>query len=128
MKLKVYLIFFFSSQSNGNSLFSALSIYLVGNSKLVNQLRVLVCLELFLNSNFYASHPSLQGTYNANTELFSDFQSLFFMSLSNGTADLGLANSLLIEEEAKVMCVDNVLPSFICVLAFNKASGLFALS
>ena len=96
-----------------------MSVYLVGNSKLSDKLRVLVCLELYLNSEYYANHPYLHETYLANTHLFSDFKSILSIALSS-EIELNLDNVNLIKKEALAMCVDNVFSSFICVLALSS--------
>ena len=51
------LSFCYSSESSGNCLFSAVSLVLVGNNTLVEELRSMVCLELFMQADFYCEHP-----------------------------------------------------------------------
>ena len=114
---------FFSSQPNGNCLLSSLSILLVGNSILVDKLRVMLSLELFLNSNFYASHPFIENLHNSNKHLFSKLKSVFFLTLSHKTSDLSgkelskVTDAELVKQEALSMCQDKVWCSLMCVLS-----------
>ena len=64
---------FFSSQSNGNCLYSSISIHLVGNSSLALKLRVISCLELFLNAEFYFNHPNFKYFHTVHREKFKHF-------------------------------------------------------
>ncbi|XP_057296661.1 uncharacterized protein LOC130625572 [Hydractinia symbiolongicarpus] len=47
------------SESSGNCLFSSISLCLVGDNSLTQQLRLLACIELFVNSEYYSSRPNL---------------------------------------------------------------------
>lgn len=42
---------------DGNCLFNAVSVHLVGNQRLSLALRVLTAVELYLHADFYAHHP-----------------------------------------------------------------------
>ena len=68
------LLLFFSSEASGNCLFSSISILLVGDNSLSEDLRALSCLELFLYSSFYATHPDLN-------KIFSESQGEFLVIL-----------------------------------------------
>ena len=50
--------------SDGNYLYSAVSVRMVGNNSLIHLLRILTSLELFLNNEFYSRHPVLTNVYN----------------------------------------------------------------
>ena len=107
-----------STPSNGNSLFNAVSMYLVGSLQLVDKLRVLVCLELYLNSKYYANHPVLTSIYDKNKHVFSNFKYIFLKCLSKSPDLSNLDFKTLIEMEA--MCVDKVFPYHICILALSS--------
>ena len=87
-----------STPSNGNSLFNAVSMYLVGSLQLVDKLRVLV--------------------YDKNKHVFSNFKYIFLKCLSKSPDLLNLDFKTLIEMEA--MCVDKVFPYHICILALSS--------
>jgi len=111
------LLFYFSSQTNGDCLFSSVSILLVGNSGLAEDLRTLCCLELFLHAEFYSNHPCLRYAFSFHRNLFSSFNSVLFMSLSNKTFESDLKGADLIKNESLVMHKKGQWSTFICILA-----------
>ena len=46
------------TSADGNCLFNSASLVVTGDESL--SIRILVCIELFLNANFYAYHPHLE--------------------------------------------------------------------
>ena len=54
----------FRSLTDGNCLYSVISVRLVENNSLNHLLRILISLELFLNHEFYSNHPVLTDVYN----------------------------------------------------------------
>ena len=48
--------FIFRSLANGNCMYSSISLLLVGNNSLVDKLRCLTSVELYLRSKFYGKH------------------------------------------------------------------------
>ena len=86
----------FSSLADGNCMLSSLSILLVGHNGLVDKLRVLCSLELYLNNEFYASHPFFEDTFQANKDLFCKPSYLFQISLSHSTTDTDVVPVTLI--------------------------------
>ena len=76
-------------------------------------------LGTFLNSDFYANHPSLQYVFNFNRGFYSSFSSVLFLSLSHKTTDSCLQNNngpFLFKRETFVMCNDGIWASFIYAL------------
>ena len=68
--------------SDGNCLYSAISVRMVRNNSLIHLLRILTSLELFLNNEFYSRHPVLTNVYNngktvLGEKLFCSFESVF---------------------------------------------------
>ena len=51
---------FCKTSGNGNCLYNACSIALIGDESLANCLRGLTCMELFMNSWYYADHPHFE--------------------------------------------------------------------
>ena len=118
----------FRSMTNGNCLYSAISVRLVGNNSLIHLIRILTSLELFFNHEFYSEHPILTNVYsNGKTvlgeKLFCSFESVFELNgglrdsqTSINNKDLGL----LVKKEAENICKDNIWSSFLCVLALSS--------
>ena len=50
--------------TDGNYLYSAISVRVAENDFLIYLLRTLTSLELFLNLEFYSKHPVLTDVYN----------------------------------------------------------------
>ena len=48
------------TSADGNCLFNPASLVATGDESLSTTLRILVCIELFLNAKFYAYHPYLE--------------------------------------------------------------------
>ena len=72
----------FRSMTDGNCLYSAISVRLVGNNSLIHLLRILTSLELFLNHEFYSKNPVLTDVYNNDKtvleeKLFCSSESVF---------------------------------------------------
>jgi len=115
----MFLCFYFSSAQDGNCLYSSISIVLVANSSLSCCLHALVCLELFLYSDFYVSHPIFASILDSHPGLCHSSSSLLSLSVSNKTfnsADL----SDIVKKEAVKMCYDKVWSSFLCILALSS--------
>ena len=113
-----YYYYYFSSDTNGNCLFSSTSIFLVGDSSLSNILRALTCAELYVNSDFYASHPVFKNLETNHSKIFS-MSKLLNICVSSLSLESGLVSGELIREEAFIMCKDKQYSSFLCVLALS---------
>ena len=61
--IQYYLFSLFSTLGNGSSLFNACSRALFGDESLSRHLRCLTSIELFLNANFYESHPLIRSQH-----------------------------------------------------------------
>jgi len=114
------LFSFFSSQANGNCLFSSVSILLVGNSTLADLLRALCCLELHLNPEFYLEHPCFKYTFSFHSEFFPSKKSLLSISMSDVAFNYKLSGIDMIRQESRSMCKDKVWAPFLCVLALSS--------
>ena len=79
------------------------------------ELRALCCLELFLDSEFYADHQCFHYIYSFHRELFSSTKSLLSLSLSDAAIKSNLKGGDLVKKRA--MCARGQWSSFICVLA-----------
>ena len=71
------------SISNGNCLYNSISLALFGSNIHCSELRVLACIELYLNADFYANHPHLLLIFEKNKESFRYFFSIFSCCISS---------------------------------------------
>lgn len=74
---------------NGNCLYSSVSLALLGDNSITNELRILTSLELVLYSEYYVSHPYFDEVFNKKPNITSCKENLFLMSLSNEASGLG---------------------------------------
>ena len=82
-------LFCFRSDENENCLFSAFSIVMSGDNRYVDDLRILACIELYLNSAFYGKHPSSVKVMNSYCGVFNNVNTLLAPSVSHGALDSG---------------------------------------
>ena len=66
-----------SSLCTGDCLYSSVSLSLFGNNDFCDELRILTCIELFLNARFYSKHSVIESAYENNKSVFSDYMSVF---------------------------------------------------
>ena len=83
------ILFCFRSDENGNCLFSKFSILMSGYNRYVDDLRILASIELYLNSEFYAKHPSFVKVMNSQSGVFNNVGTLLVLSVSHGALDSG---------------------------------------
>ena len=57
--------------SNGNCLFSSVSLLLVGDNTLVHELRVLAAVELHVNSTYYVQYPAVKSIYGIDQSVIA---------------------------------------------------------
>ena len=72
------------TSADGNCLFNSVSLVLTGDESLSTTLRILVCIELFLNAKFYAYHPYLEDAEGRS--LFYSDNTPFTYALSESSA------------------------------------------
>ncbi|XP_057290123.1 uncharacterized protein LOC130613030 [Hydractinia symbiolongicarpus] len=91
------------SESSGNCLFSSISLCLVGDNSLTQQLRLLACIELFVNSEYYSSHPNLfVDKYPSLSP-----SNILAMSVSHAAVDTNFKAAELVKAEA-TFCLKNM--------------------
>ena len=122
MYFSIFYILYFccSSESSGNCLFSAASLVLVGNNTLVEELRSMVCLELFMQEDFYCEHPLFLSFFGNHKDLFSSKESLLKLSVSDESFNGGSSGEVLVKAEAINCCRDKKWSSFLCILALSS--------
>ena len=78
------ILFCFRSDENRNCLFSAFSIVMSESNRYVDDLRILLLasIELHLNSEFHAKHPSFVKILNGHSGKFNNADTLLELSIS----------------------------------------------
>ena len=93
------ILFCFRSDENSNCLFSAFSIRMSGDNKYFDDLRILVFIELYLNSEFYAKHRSFVKVMNSHSGVFNNVDNLLALSVSHSALDSGKTKMELVKQE-----------------------------
>ena len=118
---ETYNFFFtFRSKTDGNCLFSSVSLLVSGDNKLVDTLRSLCSIELFENRAFYANHPLLRTLFETKREYFSSFNSVFEVTVSSKATGDSLEGK--VKSEAIRMCHPGQWGSFLCLLALSSVT------
>lgn len=84
---------------------------------MVEVLRALTCVELFLQADFYCRHPILLSCFNKHPEIFPSFRSLLTICVSDIALMTDCNSDKLVCQEAIHNCVGKVPSSFLCMLA-----------
>ena len=119
------ILFCFRSEENGNCLFSAFSIVMSGDNRYVDDLRILASIELYLNSEFYAKHPSFVKVMNSHSGVFNNVDTLLALSVSHSALDSSKTKLDLVKEEACNICSPFKWSGFLCVLALSSVCLCF---
>ena len=75
-----------------------------GNHRYVDDIRILASIELYFNSDFYAKHPYFGKVSNNQSVVFSNFDTLFALSISHGALDSCKTKIELVLKEALNIC------------------------
>ena len=75
-----------------------------GNSTYIDDLRILAATELYLNSEFYAKHPSLVKVMNSYYGVFNNVNTWIALSVSHGALDSGKTKMELVKKEILNIC------------------------
>ena len=86
------------------------------------ELRLLTSIELFLNAEFYKSHPVIHTTYKANTKLFQNALNMFQTFISENAYKTGKQACDLVIEESRLNCISQTWCGFLCVLALSSVT------
>ena len=107
---------------NGNCMYSSMSLLLVGDNSLVEELRCLTSIELYLNSDYYGKHDVFQSAYLSQKEPKRSPESFFYLSMKNDTLDSNLKNKEdTVKREAILNCQNFAWSSFMCMLGLSSA-------
>ena len=100
----------------GNCLFNARSRLLIYNESLAELLRLLICLELYINAEKYHLHPLFGDTEQTGT--FCTFNSIFVACISNLIFDSGLPSNVKLARKTAMSIIEStVYVPFLAVLA-----------
>ena len=80
--------FIFRSLANGNSTYSSISLLLVGNNSLVEELRCVTSIEQYLHSKFYGTHCCFESTEFSQRDAKNPNKSFFHLNIKHATIDL----------------------------------------
>ena len=114
-----FFISYHSSETSGDCLYSSASIVLVGDNTLVEELRAMTCIELFLNAEYYSKHPIFSQVFDKHSNLFSSIETLLKISVSDVSFNTGLLADNLVKHEAIHNCRQNEWSSFLCILGLS---------
>ena len=81
--------------------------------------RILASIELYLNSEFYAKHPSFVKVMNSQSCVFNNVNTLLVSSVSHGTLDSGKTKMELVNKALNI-CSPFKWSGFWCVLALSS--------
>ena len=98
-------------------MFNACSIYLTKKEDLSDLLRILTCIELFINPLYYAKHEIFKKSFDGNK--FASLNSVFIQSIANNvlSEETGLSNDDYVKKTAIKLIERHVDVPFISVLA-----------
>ena len=114
-----FFISYHSSETSDDCLYSSASIVLVGDNTLVEELRAMTCIELFLNAEHYSKHPIFSQVFDKHSNLFSSIETLLKISVSDASFNTGLLANNLVKHEAIHNCRQNEWSSFLCILGLS---------
>ena len=115
-----FYLFTFRSEANGNCLFSAFSIAMSGDSRYVNDLRILTAIELYVNHGFYSQHPAFTLLLNNNPGVFNSIDKTLAISVSQNALDTNKTKGELVQRETLNICSAYRWRGFLCVLALSS--------
>ena len=109
----------------GSCLYSSASLRLVGDNSLVEDLRIMTSIELYLNAAYYCKHPSFVSTFSEHGTSFNSLESMLCVSVSSSAFDTGLRNEDLVKAEAVHNCKYlNKWSGFLSILALSSVTNM----
>ena len=102
-------------------MYSSLSLLLIGGNSLVEVLRCLTSIELFLNSGYYVKHCCFDLAFNSQKEKIRSLQYFFCLSLKSATLEHFSSDNIgAVKNEAILNCKDFEWSSFMCLLGLSS--------
>jgi hypothetical protein len=112
---------------DGNCLFSAVSIALIGNNMLASTLRKLCAIELYKNANFFAVHPVFRLGHLSG--VFRSERSAFLLGISNVACTTFEAKKSKVDAilaEALNISQSGVWSSLVCVMSISNVLKVYS--
>ena len=90
-----------------------------------DDLRILGSIELYLNSEFHAKHPSFVKVMNSHSGVFNNVDTLLALSVFQSALDSGKTKMELVKKETLNICTPFKRSDFLCVLALSSVCLCF---
>ena len=112
------ILFCFRSNENRNCLFSAFSIVVSSDTRYADDLWILPSIELYLNSEFYAKHPSFVKVLNSHSGMFNNVDTLVLLILlkPKGNRWKKKLSIFVVYLYGQTFCLFLLYLQFVCVL------------
>ena len=107
-----FRLFMFRSEASGNCLYSSVPLALVGNNTLVEELRIMTSVELFLNAKFYSEHPIFLSLFKTHKDKLVSFNNLLPICSSYERSPSYCSPEELVRNEAVSNCQSRKWSSF----------------
>ena len=100
--------FTFRYLPNWNCMYSSISPLIVGNNSLMEELRCLTSVDLYLHSEFHGKHCCFESAELSEKDAKKTIKSFFYLNLKPSTVDLGFKNfSDAVKHEVILNCISN---------------------
>ena len=91
----------------------------------MDDLRIMTCIELYLNAHYYCKHPCFLSTFSEHSSTFSSLESMLCISVSDSEFNTGLINEELVKAEAYHNFKNLAKWSgFLSILALSSVTGM----
>ncbi|XP_065678754.1 uncharacterized protein LOC124814433 [Hydra vulgaris] len=109
------------SEASGSCMYSSASLFFVADNTLMDVLRVLTSLEIYIHADYYCKHPLFSKIFSDYSSHFINLKSLLCMSVSHSALDSGFENNNIIKAEAIANCESTEkLAGFLCLLGLSS--------
>ena len=89
--------YLFRTQANANCLFSTFSIAISRDNRYINDLRILIAIELYLDSELYSKHPFFISMISKHSKIFSSVDAIVAISFSHNALDSNKTKGELVQ-------------------------------
>ena len=79
-------------------------------------MRILIAIELYLNSKFYSEHPSFISLISKHSKVFSSIDTILAISVSHNALDSNKTKGELVQNKALNIYTFSKWAGFLCVL------------
>ena len=113
---------FHRTTADGNCMFNACSLALIGDESLASCLRPLTSIELYLNAEYYSTHPYIEEVVKKRLNL--NKKNIFCQFLSFQALDSSSFGDPIsaVYKEAENNVTSNTFSSFLCLLALSTVT------